>query len=106
MKEQIEVIGPAGGETVKRKSSVPRLDTLDGKTVCETWGEEFKGDFMFPVYRELLKKRYSGVKIIPYTEFPVSNAKSTPAKQREIAKEIARLARERGCDALISGNGG
>ena len=73
MKERkIEVIGPIGGETVKKKSIAPRLDTLNGKTICETWNEDFKGDFMFPVYRELLKERYPGVKVIPYTEFPRS----------------------------------
>jgi len=104
--EKMEVIGPIGGETVKKKAIAPRLDNLTGKTVCETWNEDFKGDFMFPVYRELLKKRYSGVKIIPYTEFPRSHWKTTPANQRETAKQIATMAKERGCDALISGNGG
>ena len=107
MKEtKMEVIGPIGGETVKKKAIAARLDNLNGKTVCETWNEDFKGDIMFPVYRELLQKRYSGVRIIPYTEFPRSQWKSTPAKQREIAKQIAAMAKERGCDALISGNGG
>ena len=106
MRETMEVISPVGVETVREKAIAPRLGTLDGKTVCETWNEDFKGDYMFPVYRELLKDRYTGVKIIPYTEFPISNVKSTPAKQREIAMQIAKLAKEKGCDALISGNGG
>ena len=107
MKEQeMEVISPIGGESVEKKTIAPRLDTLNGKTVCETWNEDFKGDYMFPVYRELLKERYPGVKVIPYTEFPISPWRGTPASQREVAKQIATLAKERGCDALISGNGG
>lgn len=104
--EKMEVISPVGGPVVGKTNIAPRLKTLEGKTVCETWNGDFKGDFMFPVYRELLKERYPGVKIIPYTEFPSSPLSGTPAFQREIAKQIATMAKERGCDALISGNGG
>ena len=105
-KEMEKVISPIGGETVQKKAIAPRPDTLNGKTICETWNEDFKGDIMFPIYRELLKERYPGVKIIPYTEFPASPLEGTPADQRRIAKEIAVLAKKKGCDALISGNGG
>lgn len=105
MKEMEKVISPIGGETVQKETIAPRLDTLDGKTICETWNEYFKGDYTFPVCRELLKERYPGVKIIPYTEFPASLIEGTPIDQRKIAKEIAALAKKKGCDALISGNG-
>ena len=104
--EKMEIISPAGGESVERGNIAPRLDTLAGKTVCETWNEDFKGDYMFPVYRELLEERYPGVRVIPYTEFPSSTLRSSPEYQRDVARRIAALAKERGCDALISGNGG
>ena len=103
---KLEVFSPSGAEVVKKRASAPRLETLSGKTIGEAWNEDFKGDFMFPVYRELLKARFPGVKIVPYTEFPVSPWKGSPAYQRECARRIARLAKEKGCDALISGNGG
>lgn len=103
---ELEVLSPIGVEVVEKSTSAPRLETLNGKTIGETWNEDFKGDFMFPVYRELLKARFPGVKIIPYTEFPVSPWKGSPEHQRESARQIAALAREKGCDALISGNGG
>jgi hypothetical protein len=61
---------------------------------------------MFPVYRELLRARFPGVRIIPYTEFPVSPWKGAPEHQREVARQIAKIAKDKGCDALISGNGG
>ena len=104
--EKFEVLSPLGGLVVDRKNVAPRLDTLQGKTVGETWNEDFKGDFMFPVYRELLKERYPGVKVIPYTEFPFSTLRGTPEYQRELARRIAAVAKEKGCDALISGKGG
>jgi hypothetical protein len=106
MNETIEVFSPVGAEVVKPSTRAPRLPTLNGKTVAETWNEDFKGDFMFPVYRELLKQRYPGIRIIPYTEFPVSPWKGSPEYQWDVARQIARLARARGADALISGNGG
>jgi hypothetical protein len=32
-------------------------------------------------------------------------ASDNPARQRELAREIAMLAKEKGCHAVISGNG-
>ncbi len=104
--KKIEVISPVGNKSIDMKTVAPRLDTLEGKTVCETWNGTFKGDFMFPVFRELLKERYPGVKIVPYTEFPASPLAGIPEFQREVSKKIATMAGEKGCDALISGNGG
>ena len=104
--EWLDVVSPLGGETIKGEIGASRLNGLDGKTIGETWNEDFKGDTMFPIYRELFKARYRDVKIIPYTEFPASLIRGTAKHQREVAREIARLAKERGCDALISGNGG
>lgn len=101
-----EVIRPIGIGSVEKQPVAPRLDSLDGKTVCETWNRDFKGDIMFPVYRELLKERFPGVNVIPYTEFPFSTLSGTAAFQREVSRQIAEKAREKGCDALISGNGG
>ena len=102
----IEVISPVGGITTQRKDSAKRLDTLNGKTVCEVWNGDFKGDFTFPVYRELLKEQFPDVRVIPYTAFPYSSIRGTPAHQRELDQQISALAKEKGCDAIISGNGG
>jgi hypothetical protein len=104
--EKFEVISPLGGRVVGRKNAAQRLDTLQGKTIGETWNEDFKGDIMFPIYRQLLQERFPGVKIVPYTEFPSSTLRGTPELQRAIASRIASMAKEKGCEALISGNGG
>ena len=61
---------------------------------------------MFPLYREVLKERYAGVRVIPYGEFPHSTIAGAPAHQREVSMKIATLVREKGCDGLITGNGG
>jgi hypothetical protein len=104
--EKDEVISPVGISAVSPRNIAPRLGHLRGKTIGETWNEDFKGDLMFPIYRELLREHYPGVKVIPYTEFPSSTLRGTPEYQWEVARRIAALAKEKGCDALISGNGG
>ena len=100
------VISPIGGETVGTTGLAPRLESLNGRTVGEIWNEDFKGDVMFPAYRELLKARYPDVKFVPYTELPHGVLKGTPAYQREVLADIARALREKKIDAVISGNGG
>ena len=103
--ERVSVISPVGIDRVQRKTVAPRLNDLSGKTVGEIWNGVFRGDESFPIVRELLKKRFPGINVIPYTEFPFFPGDDRPTAQQEIAKTIAALAREKGCDAVISGNG-
>lgn len=103
---QESVISPTGSESVKASTLAKRHATLDGKTIGEVWNNDFKGDIMFPIYRELLQARFKNLKIIPFTEFPVASLKGTPSFQQEVLAQIIAKARESGCDALITGNGG
>ena len=103
--EKFEVVSPVGGEAVAQRSIAPRLQDLNGRTVGEIWNGVFKGDQTFPVIRQLLKQRYPAVKIVPYTEFPHIYGGDNPTAQKQLAKQLAALAKEKGCDAVISGNG-
>ena len=103
--QTLTVVSPEGLEAVKRSGPAPRLDRLDGKTIAEVWNGVFKGDVTFPIIRAELEKRFPGLRIVPYTEFPHAPATDHPARQRALAQEIAALAKEKGCDAVISGNG-
>ena len=102
----VGVISPLGLPATQNKGIAPRLDSLDGKTIGEVYNHHFKGDQMFGLYRQLLKQRYPGVRIVPYTELPASFVGGDPASHRRAAQEVAALAKEKGCDALITGNGG
>jgi hypothetical protein len=106
MKEKIGVISPQGLPLGVTKNISPHLDTLEGKTIGEVYNNHFKGDLMFHTYRRLFKEKFSGVTIIPYDEFPIVYVGGDPASQKKIAMQIAALAKEKGCDALITGNGG
>ena len=100
------VISPLGNETIGAQTAAPRPDTLNGKTIGELWNGDFKGDFTFPIIRELLAERYEGIKIVPFTEFPYSTIRGTAEHQRDIDAQMLALAKEKGCDAVIAGNGG
>jgi hypothetical protein len=101
-REIYEVLRPIGEAASKTMHSAPRLDTLNGKTICEVWNAGYRGDRTFPKIRELLQKRYPGLKIVPYTEFPLSRHYNID----EVLKDLPQLLQQKGCDALISGNGG
>ena len=106
MNTKMGVISPEGLQ-MRAVGSVSRhLDTLEGKTIGEVYNNHFKGEFMFQTYRRLFKEKFKGVKIIPFTEFPIVYVGGDAESQKKIAKEIAALAKEKGVDALITGNGG
>ena len=102
---KIGVVSPVGLDAVKRSGSAPRLESLHGKTIGEVWNGVFKGDQTFPIIRNLLLKNYPSIKIIPFSEFPHNSGSDNPSHQRELAQRIAAMAKEKGCDAIISGNG-
>jgi hypothetical protein len=102
----IEVISPLGLPGMQTQAIAPRLESLAGKTIGEVYNHHFKGDQMFGLYRQLFKQRYPGVRVVPYTDLPASFVGGDTAYHRRVAQEVAALAKSKGCDALISGNGG
>jgi hypothetical protein len=106
LKEKMGVISPEGLPLASTNGVSPHLDTLDGKTIGEVYNNHFKGELMFQTYRRLFAEKYHGVKVIPYTDFPTVWVGGDPASQKRTAREIAALVKEKGCDALITGNGG
>ncbi len=97
-----EVVSPLGESTQEVRQLAPRLDTLEGKTICEVYNGGFRGDKTFPKIRELLKKRYPAIKFIPYTEIPESSMYAID----DVLKVLPDVFRQKGCDAVISGNAG
>ena len=106
MKEKIGVISPEGSPPGLTNKISPHINSLEGKTIGEVYNNHFKGELMFHTYRQLFRNKFDGVKIIPYDEFPIVYVGGDPASQKKIAREIAAIAKEKGCDALITGNGG
>src|SRR5437763_10806757 len=81
-----KVLSPLGESTAKTTAMAPRLDTLDGKTVCLVWNYAFKADVTLPAIAEELKRLYPGIKIVPYTAMPLAplpEAPGTPKRESE-----------------------
>jgi len=99
----LEVFDPSGAVEVTQLHA-PRLDTLEGKTICELSNGSWEVDRTFPYIRELLQKMYPTVKMIPYTEFPYGSG--TKGEHLIDDDEVAGMVKEKGCDAVIVGNSG
>ena len=106
MTQKLGVISPEGLPLAAAGNVSRPLENLAGKTIGEVYNNHFKGELMFQTYRRVFEEKYPGIRIIPFTEFPIVYVGGDAASQKRIAKEIAALAKERGCDAIITGNGG
>lgn len=102
-----KVVSPIGESPIKMITMSPRLDTLDGKTICLSTNRLFKYEVTFPVIEQLLKEKYPNVKIIPFSEFRIIGNQDLAGDARVKAlKDLGAQFLKRGCHAVISGNGG
>lgn len=92
----LEVRNPTGILEVVQ-SHAPRLNQLNGKTVCELSNGVWEDQRTFALIRQLLQKRLPDSKIIPFTEFPVGSEHID--KDSTIDALLAK-----GCEAVITGN--
>jgi len=101
-----EVVSPLGKPVMTRIAMAPRLNTFEGKTICEVWNGGFRGDESFPMIERMLRERYPTVRMIPYPEFPlVTIASLHPEKKQETLEALRAKIKEKGCDAVVTGNG-
>ena len=108
-----EVVSPTSELTTTLVPLAPRLESLNGRTICELSSNSYNTHISFPIIRQLLKKRYPDIKIVPYTEINDSLPGSTVmtvggrlAVQEEKERAAIAFMLENGCDAVIVGNGG
>ncbi|MFC2048005.1 hypothetical protein ACFLSK_01055 [Chloroflexota bacterium] len=96
-----EVVWPRGRRVVEDLSYAKRLESLEGKTLCELWDGVFHGDKIFITLEKELTKRYTGIKFVSHEEFGCIHG-------AEGARTVAALPvklREYKCDAVICGVG-
>jgi len=75
---------------------------LNGKTICELWDVIFRGETIYPLVREHIRKRFPGVKFVDYTHF--GNFYGAREEQN-IGERLPDQLREHGADAVIVGIG-
>lgn len=108
MDAKLKVVSPVGEDVGGIRTPLARrLDTLEGKTIGEIWNGGFKADVSFPIVEQMLRERYPTVKIVSYKEFPaMTMASLEPVRKATTLKAVRTALLEKGCDAVITGNGG
>ena len=94
-----EAYWPRGARQQKTRALAPRLDTLEGKTVAQLWDYLFKGDEVFALLEEDLKRRYPGIKFVSWREFGSTHG----AVEKDALLRLPKRLKELGVDAVISG---
>ncbi len=102
-----EVVSPLGKPSVEMISMAPRPTTLDGMTVCYITDELFRADYTFPIVTEMLQEKYPTVKVVPETEMPHGSVDAYgPSLKAKTEQDITAALKEKGCQAVVAGNGG
>lgn len=99
--KQYQALWPRSPRQVGVKPLARRLDTLNGKTVAQLWDYVFRGDEVFALLEEGLKKRYPDVRFVSYKEFGNTHG----SDEREVLNSLARKFKELKVDAVVSGMG-
>ena len=99
---QYAVVWPLGRLQVDAGTEFPKsLPDLNGATIGEMWDWLYKGDSLFPIVREELRKRYPDIKFV---EYPVIGNIHGP-DENEIVQGLPQLLQALGCDAVVVGVG-
>ncbi len=101
MKEKVEVLWPLGRSQLQKQSLAPRLDTLEGKTICGLFNWAYHFDETWPLIKQLLSKKYRGIKFVDWENFGYFFGKEEMSQLEALPGKL----KEYGCDAVISGRG-
>ncbi len=93
----LEVYDPTGAFEVTQLFA-PRLDDLNGKTICEISDNLWETQRTFPLIRGLLQKQFPTMKVIPYDKLPEATT--------DAASKLGEAVKAAGCQGVIVGNAG
>src|SRR5688572_904934 len=96
-----EVYWPRGASAAKPRALAKRLDTLNGKTIAQLWDFLFRGDEVFAILEEGIRKRYPEVRFVSWEEFGCTHG----PREREVLEGLPGRFRDLHVDAVISGLG-
>lgn len=76
-----------------------RLKDLEGRTVAQLWDQLFKGDVVFELLEEGLRRRYPGIRFVSWREFGSTHG----GEETAVLSGLPQRLRAFGVDAVISG---
>lgn len=99
MPDLYKVLSPIPKSTTMIVPLAPPISDLSGKTICAA-RHTFRADETFQMLETLFREKYNDINFIPNTEMPDTTS-ATP----EEAAQMTKVLKEKGCDALLTGNG-
>ena len=96
-----EVYWPRSARQNKAKPFAKRHETLDGKTIAHLWDYLFRGDQVFELLEEGLRKRYPNVRFVSWREFGNTHG----SEEGKVLAELPARLKALGVDAVIGGMG-
>jgi len=94
-----EALWPRGAKQQRVRPLAKRLDTLEGKVIAQIWDQLFKGDIVFELLEEGLKKRYPNTRFVNWREFGSSHG----GDEHEALAALPAKLKAFGVDAVLSG---
>lgn len=95
------VVWPRARRVVERRDLAPRLQSLQGRTIAFLWDSVFRGDEIFPILEDALKRRFPDTRIVGWDTFGSTFGGEEPRTIAELPDRLRRL----GVDAVVSGIG-
>jgi hypothetical protein len=94
-----EALWPRAPKQMQQRKLAPRLPSLEGKTIAFLWDYLFRGDQIFEVIEEGLRKKYPEIRFISWKEFGSTHGGEEKAALAELPKRFKAL----NVDAVVSG---
>lgn len=95
------VVWPRSAKAVEIKPLAKRLDTMDGKTVAFLWDDLFRGDEIWPILKQELSQRYTGLSFVDHDAFGSTHGDD----EHRVLAELPGKIRSMKIDAVVSGMG-
>ena len=99
------VVSPVGRSTVQMIEMVPRLSSLEGKTIAIVGGS-FMARVTHPELKRLILKDYPTTRVVLLDEIGAAGVYPAPGVTRRSKDEFQQKLRSMGVNAVISGNCG
>jgi hypothetical protein len=94
-----EALWPRAPKQMQQRKLAPRLPSLEGKTIAFLWDYLFRGDQIFEVIEEGLRKKDPEIRFISWKEFGSTHGGEEKAALAELPKRFKAL----NVDAVVSG---
>ncbi len=96
-----DCVWPRSPRGVQVRRRADRVPSLDGARVAFLWDHLFRGDELFPILADELRRRFPTIEIVDHTEFGNLHGADEKVRVGRLPDDL----RTRGVDAVVSGMG-